>query len=161
NVIRFTWFAVGKVIRNIKFATAFFVALFSPKGVCQCSAVFFVPLSQIAAAVLRRAPNIRTWLVWLLLAQKQRGCWPRSKADTLTKRSSRSLRLLGLSKAALLPSPVLGVRQKENSVAVDAALAREIVSGLKWYFQAKNLALKNALSIRCPLSVDQQNDIRI
>jgi hypothetical protein len=46
-------------------------------------------------------------------------------------------------------------------VAVDAALAREIVSGLRWYFQAKNLALKNALSIRCPLSVDQQNDIRI
>ena len=112
KVIRFAWFAVGKVIRNIKFATAFFVALFSPKGVCQCSAVFFVPLSQIAAAVLRRAPNIRTWLVWLLLAQKQRGCWPRSKADTLTRRSSRSLRLLGLSKAALLPSPVLGVMRK-------------------------------------------------
>ena len=44
---------------------------------------------------------------------------------------------------------------------VDATLAREIISGLKWYFQAKNLALKNALAIRCPLSVDQQNDIRI
>ncbi len=37
---------------------------------------------------------------------------------------------------------------------------REITSGLMWYFQAKNLALKNALSIRSPLSVDQQNDIR-
>lgn len=44
---------------------------------------------------------------------------------------------------------------------IDAAKAREIVSGLKWYFQAKNLALKNALSIKCPLSVDKQNDIRV
>lgn len=44
---------------------------------------------------------------------------------------------------------------------IDAALAREIISGLKWYFQAKNLALKNALSIKCPLSVNQESDIRI
>jgi hypothetical protein len=46
-------------------------------------------------------------------------------------------------------------------MSIDATQAREIISGLKWYFQAKNLALKNALSIKCPLSVDQQNDIRV
>lgn len=46
-------------------------------------------------------------------------------------------------------------------MSIDATKAREIISGLKWYFQAKNLALKNALSIKCPLSVDQQNDLRI
>ncbi|RXJ79954.1 hypothetical protein [Arcobacter sp. F2176] len=45
-------------------------------------------------------------------------------------------------------------------MSVDSTQARELISGLKWYFQAKNLALKNALSIKCPLSVDQQNDIR-
>ncbi|WP_044415244.1 hypothetical protein [Halarcobacter anaerophilus] len=45
-------------------------------------------------------------------------------------------------------------------MSVDSTQARELISGLKWYFQAKNLALKNALSIRTPLSVDQQNDIR-
>ena len=44
---------------------------------------------------------------------------------------------------------------------VNARQARELISGLKWYFQAKNLALKSALSIISPLSVDQQNDIRI
>lgn len=46
-------------------------------------------------------------------------------------------------------------------MTIDAASAREIISGLKWYFQAKNLALRSAIAIRCPLSVDQQNDIRI
>lgn len=46
-------------------------------------------------------------------------------------------------------------------MSIDATKARDIISGLKWYFQAKNLALKNALSIKCPMSVDQQNDIRI
>ncbi len=45
-------------------------------------------------------------------------------------------------------------------MTVDAIQAREIISSLKWYFQAKNLALKNALSIRTPLSVNQQNDMR-
>lgn len=38
---------------------------------------------------------------------------------------------------------------------------QEIISSIQWYFKAKNLALKNALSIKCPLSVEQQNDIRI
>ena len=33
--IRFTWFVVGKVLRNIKFATFFFVALFGFKGSLQ------------------------------------------------------------------------------------------------------------------------------
>lgn len=46
-------------------------------------------------------------------------------------------------------------------MSVDVAQTREIISGLKWYFQAKNLALKNAISIKFPLSVDQQNDIRV
>src|SRR5690606_4862334 len=32
NVIRFTWFAVGKVIRNIKFVAVVFVVLFKFKG---------------------------------------------------------------------------------------------------------------------------------
>jgi len=46
-------------------------------------------------------------------------------------------------------------------MSIDVTQAREIISGLKWYFQAKNLALKNALSIKCPMSVAQQNDIRV
>lgn len=46
-------------------------------------------------------------------------------------------------------------------MSIDSMKAREIISGLKWYFQAKNLALKNALSIKCPLSVDLQNDVRV
>lgn len=43
----------------------------------------------------------------------------------------------------------------------DAKQIRGLISSLKWYFQAKNLALKNAVAIKCPLTVDQQNDVRV
>lgn len=36
----------------------------------------------------------------------------------------------------------------------------EILSAVKWYFELKNLSLKNALSLRCPLSVENQKDLR-
>lgn len=36
----------------------------------------------------------------------------------------------------------------------------EILSGVRWYFELKNLSLKNALSMRCPLSVENQRDLR-
>lgn len=36
----------------------------------------------------------------------------------------------------------------------------EVLSALRWYFESKNLALKNALSFRCPLSVEQQRELR-
>lgn len=36
----------------------------------------------------------------------------------------------------------------------------EILCALKWYFESKNLALKNALQFRCPLSVEQQRELR-
>lgn len=39
--------------------------------------------------------------------------------------------------------------------------ALEAISGIKWYFEAKNLAIKNALRIRCPLSVADQKDLRV
>jgi len=35
-----------------------------------------------------------------------------------------------------------------------------ILSDIKWYFELKNLSLKNALSMRCPLSVENQRDLR-
>jgi hypothetical protein len=37
----------------------------------------------------------------------------------------------------------------------------EILSSIKWYFEAKNLSLKNAISIQLPLSVEAQKDIRL
>lgn len=37
----------------------------------------------------------------------------------------------------------------------------EILSSVKWYFESKNLALRNALAIQCPLSVEAQRDIRL
>ena len=36
----------------------------------------------------------------------------------------------------------------------------EIISGVKWYFESKNLSLRNAFSLRCPLSVENQTDLR-
>ena len=36
----------------------------------------------------------------------------------------------------------------------------EILSAVKWYFELKNLLLKNALALRCPLSVEDQKDFR-
>lgn len=36
----------------------------------------------------------------------------------------------------------------------------ELLSALKWYFESKNLALKNALKLRCQLSVEQQRELR-
>jgi hypothetical protein len=35
-----------------------------------------------------------------------------------------------------------------------------MILSLTWYFQSKNLALKNALSFRCPLAVGQQTELR-
>lgn len=37
----------------------------------------------------------------------------------------------------------------------------DIVGAILWYVEAKNIAIKNALLIRCPLSVEQQKDLRI
>ncbi len=37
----------------------------------------------------------------------------------------------------------------------------EILSGIKWHFESKNLALKNALSIQCPLSIEAQRNVRL
>ena len=36
----------------------------------------------------------------------------------------------------------------------------EILSAVKGYFESKNLSLKNAFSLRCPLSVENQADLR-
>ena len=36
----------------------------------------------------------------------------------------------------------------------------EILCALNWYFESKNLALKNALRFHCPLSVEQQRELR-
>lgn len=36
----------------------------------------------------------------------------------------------------------------------------ETRSTVAWYFESKNLALKNALKLRCPLSVEQQKELR-
>lgn len=37
----------------------------------------------------------------------------------------------------------------------------EMLSSLKWYFDIKNLSLKNALLLHCPLSVENQKDLRM
>lgn len=37
----------------------------------------------------------------------------------------------------------------------------ELISATKWYFDQKDLSLKNALSLKCPLSVEDQKDIRL
>lgn len=37
----------------------------------------------------------------------------------------------------------------------------EMLSSLKWYFDIKNLSLKNALLLHSPLSVENQKDLRI
>lgn len=36
----------------------------------------------------------------------------------------------------------------------------EMLSAVKWYFELKNLSLRNALVLRCPLSVETQKDLR-
>ena len=36
----------------------------------------------------------------------------------------------------------------------------ETLSAVKWYFELKNLSLRNALLLRCPLSVEMQKDLR-
>lgn len=36
----------------------------------------------------------------------------------------------------------------------------ELRSALEWYFESKNLALKNALGLRCPLCPEQQKEVR-
>ena len=36
----------------------------------------------------------------------------------------------------------------------------ELRSALEWYFESKNLAIKNALVFRCPLSPEQQKELR-
>lgn len=37
----------------------------------------------------------------------------------------------------------------------------EVLGGLKWYFESKNLSLKNALKFRTPLSAENQADLRL
>lgn len=37
----------------------------------------------------------------------------------------------------------------------------ELLSSLKWYFELKNLSLKNILTFHTPLSIEQQNDLRL
>lgn len=37
----------------------------------------------------------------------------------------------------------------------------ELLSAVKWYFQQKNLSLKNALALRCPLSTEDQKNLRL
>jgi hypothetical protein len=36
----------------------------------------------------------------------------------------------------------------------------EVISAVKWYFESKNLSLRNAFALRCPLSVENQTDLR-
>jgi hypothetical protein len=36
----------------------------------------------------------------------------------------------------------------------------ELRSAIEWYFESKNLAIKNALKLRCPLSTEQQKELR-
>lgn len=36
----------------------------------------------------------------------------------------------------------------------------ELRAALEWYFESKNLALKNALGFRCPMSSEQQKELR-
>lgn len=42
----------------------------------------------------------------------------------------------------------------------DIIRTSEMFSAVKWYFELKNLSLRNALALRCPLSVDNQKDLR-
>jgi len=36
----------------------------------------------------------------------------------------------------------------------------ELRSAIEWYFESKNLAVKNALKLQCPLSLEQQKELR-
>lgn len=38
---------------------------------------------------------------------------------------------------------------------------RRLISAAQWYFEIKNLSLKNIFHIRCPLSVESQHDLRL
>lgn len=42
----------------------------------------------------------------------------------------------------------------------DIIRTSEMLSAVKWYFELKNLSLRNALALRCPLSVENQKDLR-
>ncbi|MEH6387961.1 hypothetical protein [Pseudomonas profundi] len=42
----------------------------------------------------------------------------------------------------------------------DIIRTSEMLSAVKWYFELKNLSLRNALALRCPLSIDNQKDLR-
>lgn len=42
----------------------------------------------------------------------------------------------------------------------DIIRTSEMLSAIKWYFELKNLSLRNALALRCPLSIDNQKDLR-
>ena len=42
----------------------------------------------------------------------------------------------------------------------DIIRTSEMLSAVKWYFELKNLSLRNALALRCPLSVESQKDLR-
>jgi len=68
-----------------------------------------LPLSQIAKIVLLRALHRRILQVWALLWQSQRSFNKAGAARPQQSQAERSLRLLGLSNAARLPAPVVGV----------------------------------------------------
>lgn len=42
----------------------------------------------------------------------------------------------------------------------DILRVSEMLSAVKWYFELKNLSLRNAISLRCPLSVENQRYLR-
>lgn len=52
------------------------------------------------------------------------------------------------------PINKLGAMNEENN-------NEYIISTLRWHFEAKNLALQNALRLRCPLSVEQGKELRL
>lgn len=42
----------------------------------------------------------------------------------------------------------------------DIIRTSEMLSAVKWYFELKDLSLRNAIALRCPLSVESQKDLR-
>ncbi len=47
-----------------------------------------------------------------------------------------------------------------NTMTTTAIRHSELRSALQWYFESKNLAIKNALELLCPLSPEQQKELR-
>lgn len=45
-------------------------------------------------------------------------------------------------------------------MTAEAIRHSELRSALEWYFESKNLAIKNALEFQCPLSPEQQKELR-